>query len=169
MSSPWTLRRSMVWTLVVINVVFLGVIVCSLPLEVDVPSFDQCGACALCLEACPTQALVAPGVLDSRRCVAYLTIELRGDIPASLQSGVGTHVYGCDVCQEVCPWNQIAPSSSDRAWQRRAVWTETTVSTLAAMSDDQLREGMRGSAMRRTKVAGLRRNLDVALENVHKG
>ena len=149
--------------------IFLAEIICSLPLDADQPALDQCGTCTLCIDACPTRALVAPGVLDSTRCISYLTIEQRGPIPEEFASAVGSHVYGCDVCQEVCPWNQIAPSSSDPAWQRRPLWSDATVSTLAAMSDDQLREGMRGSAMRRTKVAGLRRNLHVALENAQKG
>src|SRR6185369_6602335 len=103
------------WTL-------LAEIICSLPLAVDEPAFDQCGACTLCLEACPTGALVAPGVLDATRCVSYLTIELRGAIPEPLRPAVGTHVYGCDVCQEVCPWNAAPPVSEDPAWQPRAAW-----------------------------------------------
>ncbi len=144
---------------------FLGEIICSLPLDVDVPALDQCGTCSLCLEACPTQALVEPGVLDSTRCVSYLTIELRSDIPGPLQPAVGAHIYGCDVCQEVCPWNALAPASDDPAWQARTVWDGADVTTLAAMSDDAFEGAIEGSAMRRAKVAGLRRNLDVVLRN----
>jgi epoxyqueuosine reductase len=148
--------------------IFLSEIICSLPLEVDEPALDLCGECALCIEACPTRALVAPGVLDSTRCISYLTIEQRGPIPDELAGDVGSHVYGCDVCQEVCPWNQIAPRSSDPAWQPRPAWTNAEVARLAAMTDDELGEAMRGSAMKRTKVTGLRRNLDVALANARK-
>src|SRR6185503_10501660 len=99
--------------------VFLSEIICSLPLDPDVPAFDQCGSCSLCLEACPTHALVAPGVLDATRCISYLTIEHRGDIPEELGADIGTHVFGCDICQEVCPWNQAAPISEDPHWQPR--------------------------------------------------
>jgi epoxyqueuosine reductase len=153
--------------------IFLAEIICSLPLEIDEPAQDHCGTCTLCIDACPTRALVAPGVLNATRCISYLTIEQRGPIPDEFAPAVGSHVYGCDVCQEVCPWNQIAPASSDPAWQRRPVWADATVPTLAAMSDDDLRNAMRGSSMKRTKVAGLRRNLNVALgtvkHNGHKG
>jgi epoxyqueuosine reductase len=142
--------------------IFLAEIICSLPLEIDEPALDQCGTCALCIDACPTRALAAPGVLDSTRCISYLTIEQRGPIPDEFAEAVGSHVYGCDVCQEVCPWNQIAPSSSDPAWQPRPVWKDASVSALAAMSDEELGEAMRGTAMTRTKVGGMRRNLAVA-------
>jgi epoxyqueuosine reductase len=143
----------------------LGEIICSLPLEIDEPAFDRCGTCTLCLEACPTQALVAPGVLDSTRCIAYLTIEQRDSIPESLQPGIGTHVYGCDVCQEVCPWNAAAPTSADPAWQIRPVWDERTVAQLTQMSEQSWNEALRGSAMQRAKLSGLRRNLEVATRN----
>jgi len=147
---------------------FLGEIICSLPFEPDAPSFDQCGTCTLCLDACPTQALVEPGVLDSTRCVSYLTIELRGTIPEALRPGIGTHVYGCDVCQEVCPWNAAPPASTDPAWQPRRAWDMRTTMELARMSDAELAAAMRGSAMQRAKVGGLRRNIEVTLENAPK-
>jgi len=146
--------------------IFLSEIICSLPLEVDEPALDQCGNCTLCLEACPTQAFKGPGVLDSTRCISYLTIEQRGPIPDALAPAVGSHVYGCDICQEVCPWNQVSPVSSDPAWQPRPVWRDARVSVLAATADEDLHKAMRGSAMTRTKVAGFRRNLAVAAHNV---
>jgi epoxyqueuosine reductase len=149
------------WTL-------LGEILCSLPLEVDEPAFDQCGTCTLCLEACPTQALVAPGELDARRCISNLTIELRGAIPEALQSAIGTHVYGCDVCQEVCPWNSRAPVSSDAAWQPRPEWDGADVATLAAYTDEELTAALERSAMARSRLDGWRRNLRVATDNVQK-
>ncbi len=148
--------------------VFLGAIICSLPLDVDAPSLDQCGACTLCLEACPTQAILTPGVLDSTRCISYLTIELRGDIPAGHRAGIGAHVYGCDICQEVCPWNALAPRSEDPAWQPRAAWDAVDLLALAARSDDALAADLRDSSMRRTKAQGLRRNVTIALDNAER-
>jgi len=149
---------------------FLGVIICSLDLAVDAPALDQCGTCTLCLDACPTQAIVAPGVLDARRCISYLTIELRADlaIPADLQPGIGAHVYGCDVCQEVCPWNAVAPRSDDAAWQPRAAWDRVDLLTLSQRTDDELDRALDGSAMRRAKAQGLRRNVAVALRNAEE-
>jgi epoxyqueuosine reductase len=146
--------------------IFLAEIICSLPLAVDAPSLDQCGTCTLCLDACPTHALVAPGVLDSTKCISYLTIEHRGDIPAEHRAGIGSRVYGCDICQEVCPWNAVAPRSDDPAWQPRAAWDRVDLRTLSARSDDQLAAALKRSPMKRTKAAGLRRNVAVALENI---
>jgi len=145
--------------------IFLAEIICSLPLDVDAPSLDQCGTCTLCLDACPTGALVAPGVLDSTRCISYLTIELRGDIPSAHHAGVGSHVYGCDICQEVCPWNAVAPRSTDAAWQPRSAWDRVDLLMLAGRSDDELAAGLKGSSMRRAKMQGLRRNVAVAIAN----
>ena len=147
---------------------FLSVIICSLALDLDAPSLDQCGTCTLCLEACPTGAIAAPGVLDSTRCISYLTIELRGDVPADLQPAIGSHVYGCDVCQEVCPWNAVAPASDDPVWQPRAAWDGVDLLTLAGRSDDELAAALRRSAMRRTKAQGLRLNVGIALRNVEE-
>jgi len=145
--------------------IFLAEILCNLPLECDRPAFDQCGTCTLCLEACPTHAIVGPGVLDSTRCISYLTIELKGGIPVALAPAIGNHVYGCDICQEVCPWNASPMVSEDPAWQPRRDWDGVTTVELASRSDDALRASMRGSALRRTKVAGLRRNVAVARDN----
>jgi epoxyqueuosine reductase len=145
--------------------IFLSEIICSLSLEIDAPSFDRCGTCTLCLEACPTGALVAPGVLDSTRCISYLTIELKGEIPASLHPALGSHVYGCDICQEVCPWNAAPAVSNDPAWQPRPAWDSVDVRALSERTDEDLRLSMRASAMRRAKIAGLRRNVAVALDN----
>jgi len=141
---------------------FLAEIICNLQLECDRPAFDQCGTCTLCIEACPTKALVSPGVLDSNRCISYLTIEHRGDVPEQFHEAIGTHVYGCDICQEVCPWNAVPPRSDDSAWQPRPAWDGVSVDQLASRSDDELRAAMRGSPMKRTKLAGLRRNLALA-------
>ncbi len=144
---------------------FLGEIICSLPLDIDAPAFDQCGAYTLCIEACPTQAIREPGVLDSNRCISYLTIEHRGDIQPALASAIGSHVYGCDICQEVCPWNAMAPNSEDPAWQPRPAWDGVGLAVLEAQSDAELAGALKGSAMRRTKVQGLRRNVRIALDN----
>jgi len=145
--------------------IFLAEIICSLALEVDAPALDQCGTCTLCLEACPTHALVAPGALDSTRCISYLTIELRGEMPADHRAGIGSHVYGCDICQEVCPWNAAAPRSTDPAWQARPEWDRVDLATLLRRDDGELSAGLEGSPMRRTKVQGLRRNIAVAVAN----
>jgi epoxyqueuosine reductase len=156
---------------------FLAAIICSLPLECDAPALDQCGACALCIEACPTQAIVAgvdqsgtssPAVLDATKCISYLTIEFKADIDAADRSGIGSHVYGCDVCQEVCPWNATAPVSSDPAWQPRAAWDRVDLLTLARRTDDELAEALRGSAMQRAEARGLRRNVQIAIANAEK-
>ncbi len=147
--------------------IFLAEIICSLPLEPDPPALDQCGSCARCLEACPTGAIVDEGVLDASRCLSYLTIELKGAIPEELRAAVGQHAYGCDICQEVCPWN-IAPGigeSTDEAWQPRPGLDGAQLLDLWNRSDDELRSLLKGSAMKRAGVKRLRRNLAVALGN----
>jgi epoxyqueuosine reductase len=149
--------------------IFLAAIICSLPLDVDAPALDQCGTCTLCIEACPTQAIVSPGVLDATRCISYLTIELKSAIPAEHHAGLGAHVYGCDICQEVCPWNATAPRSADPAWQPRAAWDRVDLLTLAQRSDEELDDALRGSPMQRTKAQGLRRNVAIALSNSPDG
>jgi epoxyqueuosine reductase len=144
---------------------FLSEIICSLPLEPDTPALDQCGTCTLCLDACPTDALVAPGVLDATRCVSYQTIELKGGIPEARRSGIETHVYGCDICQEVCPWNAMPIRSADPAWQPREMFDTPDLTDLWRRSDAALRLALAGSAMTRAGVKRLRRNLAIAMSN----
>jgi len=145
---------------------FLSEIITTLRLEPDTQGLEQCGSCTRCLEACPTGALVEPGVLDSNRCLSYLTIEHRGDMPGEHRHALGTHVYGCDICQEVCPYNQPAPHSSDAAWQPRSGLDLPALVDLSRRSDAEWAVILKGSPMKRAKIAGLRRNVEVALRNL---
>jgi epoxyqueuosine reductase len=144
---------------------FLSEIISTLALEPDRPVLDHCGTCTLCIDACPTGALTEPHVLDSTRCLSYLTIELRGPIPEMHRPALGSHVYGCDICQEVCPYNQAPPVSIDPAWQPRAALDRPSITSLWQRSDEELRRSLKGSAMTRAKVTGIRRNLAVAMAN----
>lgn len=147
--------------------IFLSEIITSLDLKPDQPVFDQCGTCTLCLASCPTGALVEPGVLDSNRCLSYLTIEVKGAVPDDYRDLVGPHAYGCDVCQEVCPYNQLTTTavSADPAWQARPGLDGPRLLDLWQRSDDELRTLLKGSAMKRAGVRRLRRNLAVAIGN----
>jgi epoxyqueuosine reductase len=147
---------------------FLSEVICTLALETDQAGFDQCGSCTRCLDACPTDALVGPGVLDARRCLSYLTIELRGPIPERFRPALATHVYGCDICQDVCPYNQAAPQTDETAWQPRQGLDMPGLVDLWRRSDAELRALTRGSAMTRATLTGLRRNLAVAIGNTHE-
>jgi epoxyqueuosine reductase len=144
---------------------FLSELIVSLELEADGPGFDQCGTCTLCLEACPTGALVQERVLDATRCISYSTIELKGAIPEADREGIGNHVYGCDICQEVCPWNLRPPLSANAAWTPRPEFERPALAELWRMPDGRLRELLRHSAMNRARVAGIRRNAAVAIGN----
>jgi epoxyqueuosine reductase len=144
---------------------FLGAIVTTLRLDADAPALDQCGSCRLCLEACPTGALVEPRMLDSRRCISYLTIEKRGELQPSLMEAIGTHVYGCDICQEVCPWNERPAASADPEWQPRPGLEGRGLDDLWRLTDAELGALIRGGPMTRAKIVGLRRNLAVAIGN----
>ncbi len=147
--------------------VFLSTVITNLSLEPDAPALDQCGTCERCLDACPTGALVGPHVMDATRCLSYLTIELKGAIAEVAREDLGRHVYGCDICQDVCPWN-LTPStgvSPDRAWLPRAGLDAPSLLALWQQSDDELRALLKGSAMKRAGVRRLRRNLAVAVGN----
>jgi epoxyqueuosine reductase len=145
---------------------FLGAILLNRDLVYDAPAPAHCGTCTRCLVACPTRALVAPGVLDSRRCISYLTIELRGAIPRELRPLMGTHIFGCDICQAVCPWNRQAPVSSQPAFQPRAGFAAPELIPLLRLSDDEFRSRFRGTPITRAKRRGFLRNVAVALGNL---
>ena len=144
---------------------FLGVILTSLELAADIPAPDRCGTCTRCITACPTQAITAPGELDARLCISYLTIEKRGEIPSDLRAGMGRHVFGCDICQDVCPWNRKAPVTPAEEFVPRKGLVNPALDWLAEMQPEEFREVFRGSPVRRAKLSGLRRNAVVAMGN----
>jgi len=144
---------------------FLGVILTSLDLEAGLPAPDRCGTCTRCIEACPTDALIAPYRLDSNKCISYLTIEKRGAIPEEMRSGMGRHIFGCDICQDVCPWNRKAPATSATEFQPRAELVNPALDWLAEMGAEEFRRTFRNSPLRRAKRAGVRRNAVIAMGN----
>jgi len=160
---------------------FLGVLFTSLPLaptlgSAGAPPPDRCGTCRACLDACPTQAIVEPYVLDASRCIAYLTIELRGAIPEEFREAMGRHIFGCDICQDVCPWNRKSPRTQLAEFKPRALAAldDTTreenlflpdLLRIASLTQEQFRELFRGSPIKRTKWQGLVRNACIALGN----
>ncbi|MCX7896402.1 MAG: tRNA epoxyqueuosine(34) reductase QueG [Rhodocyclaceae bacterium] len=143
---------------------FLGELLVSLPLPPDEPIADHCGRCARCLIACPTQAFVAPFQLDARRCIAYLTIEHKGPIPLELRPRMGLHVFGCDICQEVCPWNRFAPLGAPE-FSPRAGLNAARLVELFAWSEEEFATRFTGSPIRRIGYERWLRNLAVALGN----
>jgi epoxyqueuosine reductase len=144
---------------------FLGVILTSIELTPDIPAPDRCGTCTRCIDACPTDAILAPYQLDSNRCISYLTIEKRGSIPEDLRAGMGSHIFGCDICQDVCPWNRKAPLSAAPEFEARPGLVNPALAWLGEMSSEEFREVFRGSPIRRTKHSGLRRNAAIAMGN----
>lgn len=142
---------------------FLGELITNAALEADGPLPDQCGTCTRCIDACPTQALVEPYALDATRCLSYLTIETRGEIDPALQPAVSTQIFGCDICQDVCPWNRKAAVSDDPAWQPRPGLAYPRLADLCAMSDAEWSASMKGSAMKRAGLTRIRRTLRYAV------
>ena len=144
---------------------FLGEILTDLPLPVDAPVTSHCGSCTACIDVCPTQAIVAPYQLDARRCISYLTIELRGSIPEEFRKAIGNRIYGCDDCQLVCPWNRYAKPTSETDFLPRHGLDRAQLVDLFAWSETEFMERTAGSAIRRIGYECWLRNIAVALGN----
>ena len=145
---------------------FLGELFLDLALTYDRPIRDRCGRCDLCLKACPTGAFAGPYLLDARRCISYLTIELKGWMPRSLRPLVGNHIFGCDICQEVCPYNTKAPATAEPAFAPRSGLCAPQLIPFLALTEAAFRRRFQGSPILRAKRRGFLRNVAVALGNL---
>jgi epoxyqueuosine reductase len=145
---------------------FLGEILTDLPLEPDAPARNHCGTCSRCITACPTGAIVGPYQLDARRCISYLTIEHRGSIPVELRPLIGSRIFGCDDCQEVCPWNRFAVKTSDPDFTERRDQQTPELIPLLTLDDEAFRARYQGTAILRSTRSGFVRNVAVALGNL---
>lgn len=146
---------------------FLGEIFTTLELEPDPPGIDRCGSCTRCMEICPTQAIPAPYLLDAGRCLAYWNIEHRGPIPEEFHLPMENWIFGCDLCQEVCPWNRDAPVTIEPRFSPRPEIVDVPLAEWERLEDDEVRKRTQGSAMRRARADGLRRNVAIASRNIH--
>ena len=144
---------------------FLGELYTDLPLPVDAPASNHCGTCQACIDICPTQAIVAPYQLDARRCISYLTIELRGSIPVELRPLLGNRIYGCDDCQMVCPWNKFSQPTPEPDFAPRHGLDAPSLNELFAWSEEEFLKNTEGSAIRRIGYECWLRNIAVALGN----
>jgi epoxyqueuosine reductase len=144
----------------------LGEVITTLALPADDPAVDRCGTCRRCIDACPTAAITAPYQLDARKCISYLTLEHRGEIEPDLQPKIGEWLYGCDICQDVCPWNSKALPAMDAALQPRFASGTVDLRQWLAWTEDDYRTTLRGSAMKRVKLPVLKRNARIVVDNL---
>jgi len=144
---------------------FLGTVITTVDLKPDTPEPDWCGTCRACIDACPTSAIVEDGVVDSRRCISYQTIENRGEVPEEVQAGHGDWVFGCDVCQEVCPWNRFAYQSSETDFLPRPGHANLDLTGLAAMDEPSFRKEFEGTPILRARFEGMQRNGRIVSRN----
>jgi len=144
---------------------FLGEIYIDLPLPVDAPAQAHCGTCTRCIDICPTGAIIAPNRVDARRCISYLTIELKGSIPEEFRTAIGNRIFGCDDCQLVCPWNKFAQRFDEPDFRARNDLDQATLVDLFAWTEQEFLQRTEGSAIRRTGYEGWLRNIAIALGN----
>ena len=165
----WEGKHTNVITQEVGSWVFLGELITTLELEYDQSATDHCGTCTLCIEACPTEAIVEPYVVDSNRCISYLTIEHRGDIQDELAAHFDGWIYGCDICQDVCPWNQKFPVVTQEEGFKAREWNVVPVlEDWKDMPQEEFSRKFKGSPIKRTKRDGLSRNVKIALDHQKK-
>lgn len=175
MDKAWAVRAGLGWLGKHSNLitkefgswVFIGEILLDFELEYDAETVaDHCGKCTLCIEACPTQAIVAPRVVDSKRCLSYATIELRSpELPTDIAENLSGWLYGCDICQDVCPWNRFEKPTAERRFEPREGNVTADLDEMLEMTPERYAERFRRSAMKRTKLAGLRRNAEALKKN----
>lgn len=161
----WTGKHSLLINKSAGSWFFLGELLVNIPLPVDQPVEENCGSCVACLKICPTQAIVEPYVVDARRCISYLTIELKGSIPLALRPLIGNRIYGCDDCQLVCPWNRYAQLTGEDDFSPRAQLTDQQLVTLFAWDETTFLRTTEGSPIRRIGFASWQRNIAVAMGN----
>jgi epoxyqueuosine reductase len=172
MDKAWAVRAGIGWLGKHTNVItrafgswiFLGEIMTDLELIPDDPIEDFCGSCTTCIEACPTEAIVEPYILDSRRCISYLTIEHKGEIPREFRGRLHNWIYGCDICQDVCPWNSFKSETRDNRLAPRADANALNLAHLAGFTQKEFSDRFKKSPVKRTKVSGLRRNARAVLK-----
>ena len=146
---------------------FLGVIITTIPLEYDAPIEDYCGTCTACLDACPTSAIIEPYKVDANKCISYWTIEAKPEkeIPPDISKHMEQWIYGCDICQDICPWNRFASESSQEEFHPRNMETTMSFQTILNMKQEDFSERFRKSPVKRTKLAGLQRNVHALIRH----
>jgi epoxyqueuosine reductase len=161
----WIGKNTMVMNRRLGSELFLGVLLTDIPFRADKPAPEHCGTCTACLDACPTGALVKPRVLDARRCIAYLTVEHRAEIPREIEPSVSTMIAGCDICQEVCPWTRKGAADLHEEFSPAAGRFRPRLRDLVRFTEQEYRAWRRGSALNRISFKQFRRNLTIARRN----
>ncbi len=161
----WTGKHSLILDQEVGSWFFLGELLVDIPLPIDNPSTNQCGNCKACITSCPTNAILADGVIDARKCISYLTIEYSGIIPEEYRKAIGNRIYGCDDCQLVCPWNRNAPLTEQRDFERRPIFNNSELTTLFSWDEKTFQKNLEGSPIRRIGHEQWLRNISIAMGN----
>lgn len=155
----WVGKNSLLLNRTMGSYFFLAELIIDLELDADAPTKDYCGSCTACMDTCPTEAIVEPYVVDASRCISYLTIELKEAIPNEFQNKMDNWIFGCDVCQEVCPWNSFAQPHRESQFETNSAHQKTSAADWLEMTDEVFSKVFSGSPMKRTKLSGMQRNV----------